>query len=203
MQAWLTLFLKICLALNSYKKSRQFDGIFSYHILLCFFHLKHKSDRSGTLAVSCRNGQSQAVLSLGEGNFFSAVQHMDLGDLSGVGNEDSGLHGFLSYRIETDRIDLVTLLSEGQVSALVRSTDSGSVDGLAVGLHPLTETKEALSGVNRDTAVGLRAYVEGHISALGNDVYKEVDQLTGSFVAVAVLVGEISAQSQAALPGHE
>ena len=116
-------------------------------------HLKNEGDGSSSLTVSGGNRQSQAAFGLGEGNFCFAVQHTDSGNFSGVWNENFGFHGFLGYRVETNGIDLPALLGKGEIAALVGSADSGSVDGFAVGLHPLTESIETLACIHRDPAV--------------------------------------------------
>ena len=131
------------------------------------------------------------------------LKHMDLGDLACIGDKDPGLDSFLCHGIEADRIDGIPFLGKGEIAALVGSADSGSVDGFAVGLHPLTETIEAFPCIYGDPAVRLRADVQGHVSSFCHNVHEQVDQFAGRFIMVAVLIGEVGAQGQTALPGNK
>ena len=140
-------------------------------ILLAFPQFKHH--RMWHLEGIREVDAVTTVSLLAKGGFLIAAQDLDLASFERhtLAVEPIGLrNGAFLLVEEEDRIHLVAFLGETELAVGVGIDGAGTVDRLAVDLHPLADFLHAEQGGVGQVAVGIGTHVEEEITAFGHDV---------------------------------
>ena len=101
------------------------------------------------------------------------------------GSESHSLRQALTFLVrQVNRIDGARFLSKDHLAFFVRRDVTGSIDGLAVDLHPGPDFLHALHGLGGQFAVRLRPHVQQEIPAFAHNIDEQVDELVRGLVLI-------------------
>lgn len=148
------------------------------------FHLKHH--RMGRFEVAREVDAVATVAFLAQRGSLLASHHLDFARPQVLWHfKPIGLrHRAFLFIQEENSINLVTLLRETELAVSEGIDRPCAINSLAVYLHPFADFLHAEQGGVRQVAIGIGAYVEEEVAALGYDVAEQMDEFVGAFIGV-------------------